>query len=246
MKYILLIALILGISSFTQNEQTVWNYLIRAGLTKAGTAGLMGNLKAESGVRSVIYENSYKKKIGLTDQEYVDRVNNGQYSESQFVKDRVGFGLAQWTYHTRKQALYNACKGRIGSLDCQLDYLVAELQKSYSGVNKLLRSSNSVRDCAVKVLLDFENPARKDETVKNKRTSYANEYYKGLGGGSTPTPTPDPEPTPTPSGKTYTVQKGDTLTRIANRFGTTVAKLAELNNIKDVNKIRVGQVLRLP
>ena len=107
-----------------------------------------------------------------------------------------------------------------------------------------MKSSGSVRDCAVKVLKEFEKPADQGTTVQNRRTSYANEYYNGLSGGSTPTPTP--EPTPTPSGKTYTVQRGDTLSGIARKFGTTVSAIAQLNNIKDVNKIYVGQVLRIP
>ena len=77
MKYILLLALILGAYSQTAYERQVWNYLVGAGLTKAGAAGLMGNLKAESGIQSASYENAYKSKIGLTDQQYVDRVNSG-------------------------------------------------------------------------------------------------------------------------------------------------------------------------
>lgn len=44
---------------------------------------------------------------------------------------------------------------------------------------------------------------------------------------------------------TYTVKKGDTLSKIASANGTTVSKLASLNGIKDVNKIYVGQVLKL-
>jgi cell wall-associated NlpC family hydrolase len=40
--------------------------------------------------------------------------------------------------------------------------------------------------------------------------------------------------------------QGDTLGRIASRFGTTVRAIADLNGIQDVNKIRIGQVLRLP
>ena len=94
MKYILLIALILGISSYNGNEQFVWNYLRNSGLTKAGAAGMMGNLYAESGINSVIYQNSYKGRIGWTDQQYVDYVNSGAYSEYSFVHDAVGFGLA--------------------------------------------------------------------------------------------------------------------------------------------------------
>ena len=116
MKYILFIALILGISTFSANESKVWNYLRGQGLTKAGAAGLMGNLKAESGIRSVVYQDSYKGRMGWTDQQYVDKVNSGAYSEHCFVHDAIGFGLAQWTYYTRKQALYNMCKGQIGSI----------------------------------------------------------------------------------------------------------------------------------
>lgn len=41
----------------------------------------------------------------------------------------------------------------------------------------------------------------------------------------------------------YTVVKGDTLTKIANDYNTTVPKLVELNNIKNPDYIVVGQVL---
>ena len=44
----------------------------------------------------------------------------------------------------------------------------------------------------------------------------------------------------------YTVEKRDTLSAIAAKYGTTVSKLAEINGIKDVNKIYVGQLLRVP
>ena len=42
---------------------------------------------------------------------------------------------------------------------------------------------------------------------------------------------------------TYTVQKGDTLSKIAASNSTTVDKLVKLNNIADPNYIVVGQVL---
>ncbi|MFG2128972.1 peptidoglycan-binding protein [Streptomyces sp. NPDC048751] len=41
----------------------------------------------------------------------------------------------------------------------------------------------------------------------------------------------------------YYVVEGDTLSEIAEFFGTTVAKLQQLNNIHDPNVIRVGQRL---
>lgn len=43
----------------------------------------------------------------------------------------------------------------------------------------------------------------------------------------------------------YTVKSGDTLSKIAQNNGTTVANLKSLNNIKDVNKIYVGQKIKL-
>lgn len=49
-----------------------------------------------------------------------------------------------------------------------------------------------------------------------------------------------------PSSKTYTVKAGDTLSKIAKDNGTTVQALVQLNSIADPNKIRVGQVLKLP
>ena len=69
---------------------------------------------------------------------------------------------------------------------------------------------------------------------------------------STPKPEkPDTEANKKPTGvtttaKTYTVKSGDNLTKIANKFGTTVQVLVDLNNIKNKNLIYVGQVLKLP
>ncbi|MEY8194150.1 MAG: LysM peptidoglycan-binding domain-containing protein, partial [Cycloclasticus sp.] len=44
----------------------------------------------------------------------------------------------------------------------------------------------------------------------------------------------------------YRVKRGDTLSKIAQRFKLSSRQLAALNNLKDRHKIRVGQVLRLP
>ena len=44
----------------------------------------------------------------------------------------------------------------------------------------------------------------------------------------------------------YTVQTGDTLSEIAQRYGTTVSAIASLNGISNPNLIYVGQVLRIP
>lgn len=49
----------------------------------------------------------------------------------------------------------------------------------------------------------------------------------------------------TPIAEEYVIKKGDTLSSIAKRYGTTVAELATRNGIKDVNKIYAGQKLEV-
>ncbi len=47
-------------------------------------------------------------------------------------------------------------------------------------------------------------------------------------------------------GRTYVVQRGDTLSSIAVRFGTTAWAIAYANNLPNVNFIYVGQTLFIP
>ena len=49
-----------------------------------------------------------------------------------------------------------------------------------------------------------------------------------------------------PAERTYTVQPGDTLWGIAERYGTTVSALAAANGIRNPSLIYPGQVLRIP
>lgn len=46
-------------------------------------------------------------------------------------------------------------------------------------------------------------------------------------------------------GRTYTVKKGDTLSAIAKKYNTTSQAIAQKNNISNINKIYVGQVLKI-
>lgn len=58
--------------------------------------------------------------------------------------------------------------------------------------------------------------------------------------GTSPAPA-----TPATVVTSHTVMAGDTLSKIAKKYGTTVANLAEINGIKNANLIRVGQVIYL-
>ena len=62
----------------------------------------------------------------------------------------------------------------------------------------------------------------------------------------TPTATPEPRATPTPTPLVYTVQPGDTLSAIANRFGVTVDDLVRANRLVDPDQLEVGQQLSIP
>lgn len=55
-----------------------------------------------------------------------------------------------------------------------------------------------------------------------------------------------PSPPPVSGTSYYTVQYGDTLSRIAQRFGSTIWALLQANNIYNANFIYAGQVLRIP
>lgn len=57
---------------------------------------------------------------------------------------------------------------------------------------------------------------------------------------------PAPSMTVPAESKQYTVAPGDSLSKIASRFGVSAREIADLNGIKDANKIRVGQKIVLP
>ncbi|MEO8456771.1 MAG: LysM peptidoglycan-binding domain-containing protein [Chloroflexota bacterium] len=58
------------------------------------------------------------------------------------------------------------------------------------------------------------------------------------------TGTDDSSPSTNPT--TYTIEEGDTLSKIANKYGVTVDELTAANNIEDVDFIVIGQTLTIP
>lgn len=64
---------------------------------------------------------------------------------------------------------------------------------------------------------------------------------------SSATATPTPTPTATAAiAQTYTVKSGDNLYSIASKFRVTATALAKENNITNLDRIQVGQILRIP
>lgn len=160
------------------NEQLIWNYFKSHGLNDFGTAGLMGNLYAESGLNPKNLQQTYERKLGYSDDSYTDAVDHGIYTN--FVKDSAGYGIAQWTFWSRKQALFSFAKSReksIGDLNMQLDFLMKELREGYIGILNTLCNATSVLEASNEVLFRFERPANQDESVQAKRCAFGQRYY---------------------------------------------------------------------
>lgn len=60
------------------------------------------------------------------------------------------------------------------------------------------------------------------------------------------TPAPTPTPTVTPTPVIYTIQAGESLLAIANRFNVSLSGLQEANGILDPRTLQIGQQLIIP
>jgi surface antigen len=165
----------------TTNAEKIWNFFAGKGLTPNGIAGLMGNLYAESGLNPANLQNTYEKKLGKTDAQYTAEVDAGTYTN--FVHDSAGYGLAQWTYWSRKEKLLNFVKTRktsVGDLEAQLCFLWEELA-GYSGVLSKLKSAKDIRTASDAVLVSYERPADQSESAKQRRAGYGQTYFDQFG-----------------------------------------------------------------
>ena len=154
------------------SNKTIYDALLASGMTKEGACGLMGNMMAESGMKSNIAQRGMTK---LTDEQYTAAADNNLMD---FVHDSCGFGLCQWTYFSRKQSLMSfakKCGVSVGDEAMQVQFCIQELRKDFPGVWEFLCSSHDTFQCAQKVCLEYERPA-----VNNvgTRFAFADEFFK--------------------------------------------------------------------
>jgi len=158
--------------------KTIWDFLLLKLGNAYGVAGVMGNLRAESALRPTNLQNTYEKSLGMTDAQYTAVVDSGAYSN--FIRDSAGYGLAQWTYWSRKQALleYARAQGKsIGDLGMQLGFLWKEMSENYAALVATLKAADSVKAASDAVLTKYERPADQGESARVKRAAYGQEYY---------------------------------------------------------------------
>ena len=166
-------------------ERIIWAFLSGKGLNAYAIAGLMGNLSAESAIRPNNLQNSFERRLGMTDKGYTTAVNNGSYKN--FVHDGAGYGLAQWTWHTRKQNLLDYARAQKKSIDdmqMQLEFLWKELQ-GYPRSMAALKAGKSIKAVSDIILTDFEKPADQSTSVKSRRANIGKEIYDRQASGNT-------------------------------------------------------------
>ena len=165
------------------SEKQLYDYFRSQGFNDYGVSGLLGNLKAESNCIANNLQSTYNKKLNITDEEYTRLVDGGNYPD--FITDKAGYGLAQWTYWSRKAALLSfaqdKCKS-IGDAGMQCEFLMYELKNSYPTVLSVLKEAKSVREASDAVLLYYEKPADQSEKVRVKRTEFGQAFYDRYAG----------------------------------------------------------------
>ena len=134
-------------------------------------------------MRLIRLQSTFEKKLGFTDESYTDAVDAETYTK--FATDGAGYGLAQWTYSTRKAALlaFARAQGKsVGDLDLQIDFLLREMLNSYPVLFGDLRTATNVRAASDSVLVKYERPADMSEPVKIKRAGFGEAFLSEFGG----------------------------------------------------------------
>lgn len=156
------------------SAQTIYFKLVEAGMSPEGACAMLGNMQAESAMRS----NNVQDGYGYTDEGYTAKVDAGQLE----FRDGIGYGLCQWTYSTRKQKLLQFARSRgvsVGNEDMQVDFCVWELRSEYPKLWLYLCDCKGVEEATDRICTEYERPA-----VNNfqPRRDAANGFYMSFGG----------------------------------------------------------------
>ena len=176
------------------SAETIYKQLRSYGLTAEGACGLMGNFQAESAMRS----NNVEDRSGMDDARYTALADSGSYDFLTDYGHHYGYGLAQWTPASRKEALLNTAKKRGVSVSdeaMQVDFAIWELSNQFTGVWQVLTTSHDLYECSRIVCLQYERPAVNNVDARYR---FALDFFGQLAGGSDPDPAPDPQPQPSP------------------------------------------------
>lgn len=187
------------------SKKSIWARLKAKGFSDTACAAIMGNMDQESKFRP----NNVEDRSGIPDEQYTAQVDNGSYSRHRFLSDAYGYGLCQWTYFSRKAALYDFAKQRGASIadeQMQIDWMWEEMHQSeYLGVLETLMSDADLYDMTSKYMCVYENPADKSKEAINYRAGLALKVFQEFAGTDPAVPVEEPQ-------KPQEEQKPDTPT----------------------------------
>lgn len=117
----------------------------------------------------------------------VAAIMSNMRQESNFRLDAVGdngtsYGLCQW-HNGRYNKLQNYCGNSLNTVECQLSYLINELQTSYVGVYSMLLTNNTAHDLTEYYCYYYEVPANRDTSCANRANNYANSFLNYVNNG---------------------------------------------------------------
>lgn len=176
--------------------QRIYNRLRQNGLTEAAALGFLGNWDQESGNEPNRLQGDFNSFRTMS-KAYVNAATNGSMSKQTFQSDQKGFGLAQWTYWSRKAALWDFWKASgkaLDSAELQVDFAMKELRESYNALLQFLKATNDVFTATSRICREYERPAfnnidaRFASANKIKNEINLNAWQDGT----------DPEPEPQP------------------------------------------------
>ena len=158
----------------------IWNYFLGKGWTEEGVAGMLGNLHAESMISSYRKQGDFSADLGPS----IKYTKENDADRHGFVTDSVGYGLAQWTYPTRKEKLWDfthANNKSISDENCQIEFLNKELEGGILGKSlETIKKSKNVAEACILFMMKFENPADKSAKKQRERVEYAMQWYEQL------------------------------------------------------------------
>lgn len=189
-------------------EAYIWEYVYGKLGNAIGAAAMMGNFWAESS----LYPNRLQSsKVGDgTSEAYTAKVDSGQISRGDFINNGPGgggYGLAQWTYYTRKANMYDKWKNggysSIGDIDLALDFWWWELNNGYGGTRKALINATDIKSASNYVLFNYERPADQGTSAQTKRANRAQIYYDYYSDGTYEPPEETDSPSTEATGAGY-------------------------------------------
>lgn len=138
------------------SAQTIYDDLIRAGMTHEGACAMLGNMQCESGLKANIAQ---RGMTTLTDAQYTKLFDE---NPERCINDSVGYGLCQWTYPQRKKNLRQFAWNwdvSVGAEDMQTAFAVEELKTEYAGLWAYLCETDELYLATERICKEFERPA---------------------------------------------------------------------------------------